>query len=200
MPSACRRPNSTSTASPGSRSASAGGTGRCTRAGPRRRPRRPRPRRARPGQPHAPDPRRRSGWAAFSARMISSIACGRPLDLARLVPDTRSRSPPAVPARSPRCAGGSRARRPSRSRRAWSRSNRSSSEGGTRKTRSASAPSASTIRAPWTSILRIASRPAASASRTWSRGVPYQCRGRGWPRGSRRRGAAARTRPRSRKW
>src|SRR3712207_9417162 len=32
-----------------------------------------------------------------------------------------------------------------------------------------------TVCAPWTSIFRIASRPAVSASTTWSTGVPDQC-------------------------
>ena len=43
-----------------------------------------------------------------------------------------------------------------------------------RKISSASGTCSLTTWAPWTSILRITSRPAARASRTWSRGVPYQ--------------------------
>ena len=55
-----------------------------------------------------------------------------------------------------------------------SRENSVSSVGGTTKISSASVTCSLTIWAPWTSILRIASRPASTASRTWSRGEPYQ--------------------------
>ena len=55
-----------------------------------------------------------------------------------------------------------------------SRSKSSSRDGGTTKMRSASVTCSLTTWAPWTSILRITSRPATRASRTWSRGEPYQ--------------------------
>ena len=67
-----------------------------------------------------------------------------------------------------------RARRRFRSRAREAAENSVSSDGGTTKISSASVTCSLTIWAPWTSILRITSLPAASASRTWSRGDPYQ--------------------------
>ena len=99
---------------------------------------------------------------------------GRPLDLAGLVRDDVVVV--VLPGQLDRGvrAGAARARRRVSVARARSRWNSSSSDGGTTKIRSASVTCSLTTWAPWTSIFRITSRPATRASRTWSRGEPYQ--------------------------
>ena len=177
-PRAWRRPYSTSTASPGARSAS-----------DRRHVVGERPPPGTPGgidghldEASAPRHRRRAAQTPDAAVGVARVLGrddgvdlrGRAVDLAGLVDHhvvvlgLARQLVRRVRASAARAASAVSVSRPTQPRRS------SSSDGGTTKMSSASGTASRTARAPWTSILRMASRPAASAVATWSRGVPYQ--------------------------